>query len=643
MLELKATIGLELKTLNRLKNSDLGKTWPPGLSVKDALDYGREGIRLDDVKCFKEQGLAPAEARKSVLQEQENSKKLIQDDKQLIEKKPTDQQSIQKEQNREVIQGIKDAFKKKESAESFEKQIHQVLDEGKRLRTELRLQDKLTENDDGKIQKLMVQAEFATKAYVDLFIRHDALPKDMQELSHAALENQLGQLPMANLPSKDMDPATQLLDLIHENTSLVHLKYQDFDKRFAMPEYATKTFGHQEGHDYPKMKMDLESNQKMAKTFSTKLLTDLISPTRAKSVETLVGHVEGLLCNRPDLRIALSLLNDSDRKDILSQTINRLTLLDKSQKEESLSTILKLTEKHLPNNNNLTVGDEIGDGGSGIVYSGLFNGNPVVIKASKVGMCDDGINYSDKIIEALRQAELRDSPYTPKILGFKAEGTRIQTIIDKVDGGDYKKLIKNFNNLKDRATVGVHCISGVVKGLEFLHQRQLVHCDLKPENVMFDSKMLEPRLIDFGICAKQGETSRLGTAKTWAPEVSSQGKPEPASDIYSLGCTLYELITGKPAREPIDGMKEQTDFSSKAWQTTPLKECRVFIEACMREDPKQRPMTGQILQALRGDPVSPASPEEHGLKKGELGVLDLFKPEKGYSLQAKELLASKVK
>jgi hypothetical protein len=627
MRELKTTIGQEIKTLNRLKNSDLGKSWPPDLSLKDALDYGREGIHLDDVKYFKGQQLTPAEARKSVLQEQ---------------------QMIQKERNREVIQGIKDAFKKKENAESFEKGISQVLDDGKTLRSDLRKQDKLTENDDGKIQKLMVQAEFATKAYVDLFIRDDALPKEMQELSHAALENQLGQLPMAKLSQADRERATQLLDLIHENTSLVHLKYQDFDKRFAMPEYATKVFGHQEGLQYDIKKTDLKSNQQMAKIFATNLLTDLISPTQAKSVETLIGHIEGLLCNRPDFRIALSLLNDSDRTDILTQAVKRLPLLDKEQKKESLSKIDDLTNKHLPNTKNLKAIEEIGHGATGVVYSGTFNGKPVAIKGATMRIGGDN-DYTNSIIEALRQAELHNSPYTPKILGFVGKETAISIIIDKVDGGDYKKLTEEFDETNDRAIIGVHCISGMVKGLEFLHQRQLVHCDLKPENALFDSKTLEPRLIDFGVCAKQGETSHLGTAKTWAPEVSSQGKPEPASDIYSLGCTLYEQITKFPAHKEIHGVigsvytEIQTDFGSKEWQTTPLKECQAFIEACMREDPKQRPTTGQILQALRGDPVSPASPGEHGLNKDELGVLDLFKPEKGYSLQAKELLASKVK
>jgi tRNA A-37 threonylcarbamoyl transferase component Bud32 len=665
MRELKTTIGQEIKTLNRLKNSDLGKSWPPDLSLKDALDYGREGIHLDDVKYFKGQQLTPAEARKSVLQEQ---------------------QMIQKERNREVIQGIKDAFKKKENAESFEKGISQVLDDGKTLRSDLRKQDKLTENDDGKIQKLMVQAEFATKAYVDLFIRDDALPKEMQELSHAALENQLGQLPMAKLSQADRERATQLLDLIHENTSLVHLKYQDFDKRFAMPEYATKVFGHQEGRQYDTvvidtasinydaskianilgikydsfdllksieqdekikdliksddsigLRLDFKNNQNKAMDFISDLLTSLIpkeSAENIKNIKTVISHFDGLLRDRPDARIALSLLDASDRQAIFKQTVDRFSLLDKHQKQDLLSQIKDLTGQYLPDEENLKLGASLGEGISGIVYDGTFNGKPVVVKVLKPS------NYSSYIIESLRQAELRDSPYTPKITGFmsKSDMSQARIILEKVDGNSYEKL-KYPETMEDRAKVGIHCISGALKGLEFLHQRDLVHCDLKLANIMLDSKMLEPRVIDFGVCMKKGEVDRIGTPETMAPEVNTGKRPEPASDIYSLGCILYEQITKTPAQDKTEGLTKQTDFSGKEWKEAPLNECQVFIEACMREDPKQRPTTGQILQALRGDPVSPASPGEHGLNKDELGVLDLFKPENGYSLQAKALLS----
>jgi serine/threonine-protein kinase len=97
----------------------------------------------------------------------------------------------------------------------------------------------------------------------------------------------------------------------------------------------------------------------------------------------------------------------------------------------------------------------------------------------------------------------------------------------------------------------------VASALAALHGAGVMHCDVKHDNVfVLDDRVGGwPRIkvIDFGVSRRVGDpvedTSIAGTPWCMAPE-QWQGRPEPASDVYSLGCMLYNLITGEP---PFDG------------------------------------------------------------------------------------------
>lgn len=102
-------------------------------------------------------------------------------------------------------------------------------------------------------------------------------------------------------------------------------------------------------------------------------------------------------------------------------------------------------------------------------------------------------------------------------------------------------------------------VAGVADGLAYYHQRNGMHRDVKPENILLDRAGV-PKLADFGIarCAEitgsRSTTSACGTEAYMAPEVW-QNRACPASDIYSLGIVLWELANGRrhevPARPPV--------------------------------------------------------------------------------------------
>ena len=96
----------------------------------------------------------------------------------------------------------------------------------------------------------------------------------------------------------------------------------------------------------------------------------------------------------------------------------------------------------------------------------------------------------------------------------------------------------------------------VCTGLAVAHEHNIVHCDVKPQNLMWFRKQNKVKLGDFGI-AKHLDDSALvqqfakGSLPYMAPEVFQENvAPEPARDVYALGCTFYELLVGSRAFEP---------------------------------------------------------------------------------------------
>ena len=107
-------------------------------------------------------------------------------------------------------------------------------------------------------------------------------------------------------------------------------------------------------------------------------------------------------------------------------------------------------------------------------------------------------------------------------------------------------------------------VAQVCAVLAAAHEQQLVHRDLKPSNVMIrpDGSV---KVLDFGLAATltPGEFSQItragelpGTASYMAPEVAEGKQAEPASDLYSTGCLLYELLTGTTVFENSDPVAE---------------------------------------------------------------------------------------
>jgi serine/threonine-protein kinase len=128
------------------------------------------------------------------------------------------------------------------------------------------------------------------------------------------------------------------------------------------------------------------------------------------------------------------------------------------------------------------------------------------------------------------------------------DGGRQYIVFEHVEGENLKELVQRTGRLPVRGALQL--VLAVADGLAFAHERGLVHRDVKPQNVLV-SREGEVKVTDFGIArsldVEHGVTQTgtvLGTSEYLAPEQAS-GKPvSPATDVYSLGVVLWELLAG---------------------------------------------------------------------------------------------------
>ncbi|CAE7392535.1 cmkA [Symbiodinium natans] len=137
-------------------------------------------------------------------------------------------------------------------------------------------------------------------------------------------------------------------------------------------------------------------------------------------------------------------------------------------------------------------------------------------------------------------------------------------------------------------------IRSVCQGLANLHEQGIVHRDLKPGNVLFSRDGQDPKLIDFSHAALvRGDeeilTGELGTRGYVAPEVLSERPYGKKCDVFSLGCTVHALLSGRPPRRHVRfGFIQQLPSSVS-------ESARRFVKALLTVDPKSRPSAREAL------------------------------------------------
>jgi serine/threonine-protein kinase len=197
----------------------------------------------------------------------------------------------------------------------------------------------------------------------------------------------------------------------------------------------------------------------------------------------------------------------------------------------------------------------IGGGGMGSVYLAedlnLAN-RPVAVK-EMIEMFADESARSKAIEDFKREAELLarlDHPSIPTIYQyfFDSDRGRYYLVMKYIDGGDLAARQRTSGGVVDELTVTKWAID-TCDVLDYIHSQKppIIYRDLKPANLMIDARTNRVMLVDFGIARFVAPTQKGVTAigtMGYAPPELFAGNVERRSDIYSLGATMFHLLTG---------------------------------------------------------------------------------------------------
>jgi serine/threonine-protein kinase len=197
----------------------------------------------------------------------------------------------------------------------------------------------------------------------------------------------------------------------------------------------------------------------------------------------------------------------------------------------------------------------IATGGMGSVYRALDQhlGRPVAIKVLKPSLADDAM-FLERFRREARAAAMVNHPNVARVFDYGERRSEPFIVMELVDGETLAERIDRQGRLPWREAFAI--AAQVARALAAAHAHGVVHRDVKPANILLDASG-QVKVTDFGIARAARATTLtrpgmvLGSANYVAPE-QAQGNPvAPAADLYSLGCVLFEAVTGStPYRGP---------------------------------------------------------------------------------------------
>ncbi|EHK97980.1 putative Cytokinesis protein sepH [Glarea lozoyensis 74030] len=252
------------------------------------------------------------------------------------------------------------------------------------------------------------------------------------------------------------------------------------------------------------------------------------------------------------------------------------------------------------------LGECLGKGAFGAVYKSMSwtTGEAVAIKQIKIRDLpknkQTGLPESHDVESEIRLLKNLHHPNIVKYLGSVKTPDNLNIILEYCENGSLHSIIKNYGKIPENLA-GIW-MGEVLLGVVYLHEQGIIHRDIKGANIL-TTKDGKIKLADFGVSTAltgaDQENEVVGTPYWMAPEVIQLTTVTISCDVWSVGATLVELVTGNPPYYRLDPM--QAMFAIVEDDHPPLPEsvslaCRDFLLQCFQKDPNLRISARKLLK-----------------------------------------------
>jgi hypothetical protein len=262
--------------------------------------------------------------------------------------------------------------------------------------------------------------------------------------------------------------------------------------------------------------------------------------------------------------------------------------------------------------------ERIASGGMGTVWSAH---DETLDRRVAVKVLNEGLSHDERFVERFRREALAAAglahPNIAGVFDYGEEEGRPYIVMELIHGETLAERLRRDGPMDPPLVASIG--ADVADALAEAHRRELVHRDVKPANIMVTERG-DVKVMDFGIAASAaggtgltGTGMVMGTARYLSPEVAAGGSATPASDVYSLGAVLYELLTREPPFERATPVA--TAMAHVKDPPRPVRQLRpdapphlaALIEQCLAKDPAARARSAsEVAAELRADaPVRP--------------------------------------
>ncbi|RHP48475.1 Stk1 family PASTA domain-containing Ser/Thr kinase [Clostridium sp. AF32-12BH] len=259
--------------------------------------------------------------------------------------------------------------------------------------------------------------------------------------------------------------------------------------------------------------------------------------------------------------------------------------------------------------------EQIGSGGMSVVYKAKCHklNRLVAIKVLKEEFCNDSSFVSKFKMEAQSAAGL-SHPNIVSVYDVIDEGKLHYIVMELIEGITLKSYIQKKGRLEVKESIGIAI--QVAQGIAAAHEQHIIHRDIKPQNMII-SKDGKVKVADFGIAravsAQTMTSSAMGSVHYISPEQARGGFSDERSDIYSLGVTMYEMVTGQVPFEgdntvaiAIAHLENAVVPPSVYNPEIPVSLERIIL-TCMEKKPERRYRSAQdVIMDLRDALIHPS-------------------------------------